>query len=85
MSPIVADGAYVAFAKIEETPADLDGKMVVAWIDDKPIVRWLQNCARYVVLRAENLANIPATILVDLDDRSRNPRFRRVLWINTPH
>ena len=85
MSPIVADGAYVAFAKTEESPADLDGKMVVAWIDDKPIVRWLQNCARYVVLRAENLANIPATILVDLDDRSRNPRFRRVLWINTPH
>ena len=85
MSPIVADGAYVAFAKSEEMPADLDGKMVVAWIDDKPIVRWLQNCARYVVLRAENLANIPATLLVDLDDRSRNPRFRRVLWINTPH
>jgi len=85
MSPIVADGAYVAFAKSEETPEDLDGKMIVAWIDEKPIVRWLQNCARYVVLRAENPNTIPATILVDLEDRSRNPRFRRVLWINTPH
>ena len=85
MSPIVAVGAYVAFAKSEETPEDLDGKMVVAWIDDKPLVRWLQNCARYVVLRAENPNTIPATILVDLDDRSRTPRFRRVLWINTPH
>ncbi len=85
MSPIVADGAYVAFAKTEETPAELDGKMIVAWIDDKPIVRWLQNCARYVVLRAENPATMPATILVDLEDRSRNSRFRRVLWINTPH
>ena len=85
MSPIVADAAYVAFAKNEETPEDLDGKMVVAWIDDKPVVRWLQNCARYIVLRAENPNTAPATILVDLEDHSRNPRFRRVLWINTPH
>ena len=73
MSPIVADGAYVAFAKNEETPEDLDGKMVVAWIDEKPMVRWLQNCARYIVLRAENPNTVPATILVT---QPRLPRSR---------
>jgi hypothetical protein len=85
MSPIVADGAYVAFAKMEEDAERLDGKMVVAWINSHPIVRWFQYCGRYAVLRAENAATSPVTTLVDLDDREHEPRFRRVLWINTPH
>jgi hypothetical protein len=85
MSPIVADGAYVAFSKSEENPAHLDGKMVVAWVNDQPIVRWFQYCGRYAVLRAENPSASPTQILVDLDDRTRDPRFRRVHWINTPH
>jgi hypothetical protein len=85
MSPILADGAYVAFSKAEENAADLDGKMVVAWVDGQPIVRWFQFCGRYGVLRAENPASMPATILVELDDRASGTRFRRVHWINTPH
>ena len=85
MSPIVADGAYLAFAKIEEAPESLDGKMVVAWVDGLPIVRWFQFCGRYGVLRAENPATVPPTILIDLEDRGREQRYRRVLWINTPH
>jgi hypothetical protein len=85
MSPIVADGAYVAFSKTEEDPAALDGKMVVAWVEGKPVVRWFQFCGRYGVLRAENPATSPLTILIDLEDKVRDPRFRRVLWINTPH
>ena len=85
MSPIVADGAYVAFSKSEETPAALDGKMVVAWIEDKPIVRWFQDCGRYALLRAENPAADPPQILVDLEHPTEGTRFRRVLWINTPH
>lgn len=85
MSPIVGDGAYVAFAKAEEDPAALDGKLVVAWVENQPIVRWFQFCDRYAMLRAENPTTTPATILIDLDDRDRPVRFRRVLWINTPH
>lgn len=85
MSPIVADGAYVAFSKTEEEPESLDGKMVVAWVDGHPVVRWFQFCGRYGVLRAENPATDPPTILIDLEDRAREPRFRRVHWINTPH
>jgi SOS-response transcriptional repressor LexA len=85
MSPIVADGACVAFAKSEEDPAHLDGKIVVAWVDGQPVVRWFQYCGRYGVLRAENPTTTPATILIDLDSKIRDPRFRRVLWIDTPH
>lgn len=85
MSPILSDSAYVAFSKTEEALADLDGKMVVAWVDSRPVVRWFQFCGRYVVLRAENALAVPAQIPVDLEGPGREARFRRVLWINTPH
>lgn len=87
MSPIVADGAYVAFSRTEEDPADLNGEMVVAWVNDEPIVRWFQYCGRYAVLRAENPAAGQQQTLLDLEQegRSRGSRLRRVLWINTPH
>ncbi len=85
MSPILMDGAYVAFAKSEETLSDLDGKMVVAWIDHQPMVRWFQFCDRFALLRAENSATLPSQILVDLDTDGADRKIRRVLWINTPH
>ena len=85
MAPIVMDGAYVAFAKHEEPLADLDGKMVVAWIDHQPIVRWFQFCDKVGVLRAENPATTPNQVLVDLESRPDDQKVRRVLWINTPH
>jgi hypothetical protein len=85
MSPIVGDGAYVAFSKSEQDLRELDGKMVVAWLDGKPIVRWFQYCGRYAVLRAENPAAQPSQLPVELQDPNSDPRFRRVLWINTPH
>jgi hypothetical protein len=85
MVPIVADGASVAYAKDEEDVQHLDGKLVVAWIDNQPVVRWLQQCGRYALLRAQNPGTIPQQVLVDLEDSANKPRFRRVLWVNTPH
>ena len=83
MSPLLSDGAYVVFARSEETPVELDGKLVVALGEVPPIVRWFQDCGRYALLRAENSATEP--ILVDFTDRPDSQRFRRVLWIDTPH
>jgi phage repressor protein C with HTH and peptisase S24 domain len=85
MAPILMDGACVAFAKTEEPLVDLDGKMVVAWIDHQPIVRWFQNCDKLALLRAENPATVPNQLLVDLESRNEDRMIRRVLWINTPH
>jgi hypothetical protein len=85
MAPILMDGAYVAFAKLEEPLADLDGKMVVAWVENQPIVRWFQYCEKIALLRAEDPATVPNQLLVDLEARSEDFKIRRVLWINTPH
>ncbi len=85
MIPIVADGASIAYARDEDDLRELDGKMVVAWLDNQPVIRWFQFCGRYALLRAENPKTTPQQILVDLEDPRQRPRFRRVLWINTPH
>jgi phage repressor protein C with HTH and peptisase S24 domain len=85
MAPILMDGAYVAFAKSEEPLTGLDGKMVVAWIDGQPVVRWFQFCDKMALLRAENPATVPNQLLLDLETQTEDRKFRRVLWINTPH
>lgn len=85
MAPVVADGASVAFSAQEEGPEQLHNKLVVAWIDGQPIVRWFQHCGPYALLRAENPDAIPQHRLVELEDKENPAHFRRVLWINTPH
>lgn len=85
MSPIVADGAWIAYSKQEEDPRQLDGKMVVVWLDGQPTVRWFRHCGRYALLRAENPETVPQQQLIDLEGTSERPRFQRVLWIDTPH
>jgi len=85
MAPILADGASVAYSPREEDVSQLHKKLVVVWLDGNPIVRWFEHCGRYALLKAENPGVDPPEILVDLEE-PRNPhRFRRVLWINSPH
>ncbi len=85
MAPILEDGAYVAFADAEEPPANLVGSLVVAWVAGKPLVRWFEISGRYGLLRAENPAHEPGTVLLDLDAPPDERTIRRVLWISTPH
>jgi hypothetical protein len=85
MAPILADGAFVAFAEAEEDTSLLDGKLVVARIDGLPIVRWLHRSGHYALLRAENPAFEPRTQLIDLDRDCVDRPIRRVLWVGTGH
>ena len=85
MAPVVADGASVAYSTQEETADQLHNKLVVVWHEGQPMVRWFQNCGRYALLRAENPDAKPPQTLIDLEDHDQPVRFRRVLWINTPH
>ncbi len=85
MAPILADGACVAFSKHDEDPRQLDGKMVVAWLENEPTIRWFSNCGRYALLRAENPETVPQQQLIDMEDAGEKTRVRRVLWIDTAH
>jgi transcriptional regulator with XRE-family HTH domain len=85
MIPIVANGAQVAFSAEDEEPADLDGALVVAWVEGRPIVRWFRLSGNYGLLRAENPEAVPNIELLDLRGPRESRRVRRVLWISTPH
>lgn len=87
MSPIVADGAFVAYSEQVEPLKSLDGQMVVAKIADhaRPVVRWMQVSANLAILRAENRDVEPSPNLIEVEDTDEGHPFRRVLWISTPH
>lgn len=85
MAPILEDGAYVAFADEQEPLSELAGSLVVAWVEGRPLVRWLELAGRYALLRAENPAHEPGTVLLDLDAPPHDRGVRRVVWISTPH
>jgi hypothetical protein len=85
MAPIVAEGAHVAYAEPEAVSRSIDDKLVVAWIDGSPVVRWFQHCGRFALLRAENPTASPPSILIELERPDQLPQIHRVLWISTPH
>ena len=84
MTPIVAEGARVAYGEAEPASTTFHDKLVVAWVEGALILRWFQHCGRYALLRAENPATPEPSILVDLEGGDERT-FHRVLWISTPH
>ncbi len=85
MAPILADGTCVAYSKFDEDPRQLDGKMVVVWLENQPTIRWFSHCGRYGLLRAETPETVPQQQLIDFEAASEKTRMRRVLWIDTAH
>lgn len=85
MSPLLADGAQVAFSAEDEPAEALDGALVVAWIGEAPVVRWFRRSGSFGLLRAENPEHVPNLQLLELAAAEGARRVRRVEWISTPH
>jgi hypothetical protein len=85
MAPIVADGAFVTFVDTKDDSEALNGKLVVAWVEGRPLVRWFQLSGQFALLRAENPAFEPNILPIDLKHPPKGLRFHRVLGISTPH
>jgi len=81
MAPLVSPGSTVAYSREDEPASALDGRMVVAWIDSEPMVRWFRAHDRRGLLEAENSGAASPRIVVELDDPTRPSKIRRVLWI----
>ena len=85
MAPIVAEGAHVAYAEAQPVSEAFHDRLIVAWINARPMVRWFQHCGRFALLRAENPTANPPSILIEFDRDRSTESFHRVLWISTPH
>jgi SOS-response transcriptional repressor LexA len=85
MVPIVAEGAFVVYSGQDEAPAALEGRIVVAWVESRPLVRWFEVSGRYALLRSENPAFDPAMTLMDLEAPPDQRRVRRIIWVGTSH
>lgn len=85
MAPIIADGAFVAHSGDEEDASSLDGKLVVAWLQGGPTVRWFERSGDFALLRTENPEYVPAFTLIDLAALPADRPVRRILWVGTPH
>ena len=82
MAPLLADGAVVAFADESEPAEQLDGTLVVAAVDDRPVVRRLQLVGHLALLRAINPSVEP--IALPLTEPPAET-IRRVVWATTLH
>ncbi len=85
MSPIVADGAVVAYDEKAESLEALDGHLVVARVEGALLVRWLQVSGKYAILRAQNTDADHGINLVERPAGDLDHGVRRVRWITTPH
>jgi len=81
MAPVLARGAAVAYADAEESSAALDGRMVVAWLDGEPVVRWFHDLGDHALLRAEHSDRRPLRVSLRGDGFTDSGRVRRVLWV----
>jgi hypothetical protein len=84
MAPVVVDGAQVAFSGEEEEFAELGDRLVVAWVDGEPLIRWFKIRGRHGQLRAENAEADGLQVRIDLEDPDPDFQVRRVCWISVP-
>lgn len=84
MAPLAPAGSKVVYLDAEEEPKALDGKMVVVWIQNQPILRWFQHTRNYILLRVDNPSYDPQSLLVDLTNLPPGWKVRRALYIRLP-
>lgn len=77
MEPVLTRGAMVAFASEEESPRELDGRMVAVWMGGQPVIRWFQDQGDHGLLRTQDPSVRPLRLALD----DELPRIRRILWI----
>jgi SOS-response transcriptional repressor LexA len=85
MTPVLAQGARVVYDEEDEPIDAMEGALVVAWVQGKPVVRWFRRSGAFGLLKAENLEHSPSILLLDLNAAPHERRLRRVLWTSTPH
>lgn len=79
MHPILPAGSVVAIDQASRGAESLNGRMVAAAPDGKPLIRWLEVTDRHLILRPNQPSRDYPMIPIELGE-SNNPIIGQVVW-----
>jgi hypothetical protein len=80
MHPILPRGSIVAVDRASTDPRALQGRLVAASPEGKPMVRWLDLSGRHIILRPSLASRDFPLIPVELDESERGVIVGQVVW-----
>jgi SOS-response transcriptional repressor LexA len=80
MQPILPRGSVVAVDRAVTDPRPLQGKIVAACVDGRPMIRWLDISGRHLILRPNQPTADNAMIAVELAEKDSGPIVGQVVW-----
>lgn len=80
MYPILPQGSVVAVDRTITDPRALQGRMVAACPDGKPMVRWLEMSGRHIILRPSLTHRDYPLIPVELSEGQKSVIVGQVVW-----
>ena len=79
MHPILSDGSVVAVDRAVTDPEALQGKLVAACPEGRPMIRWLELSGRHLILRPNQLSAAYPMIPIDREE-TPGPIIGQVVW-----
>jgi len=80
MSPILPAGSVVAIDRSVTDPLQLQGRMVAAAPEGKPMIRWLDITGRHLILRPNQPSKDHPLIPVEIDSPTHGLILGQVVW-----
>lgn len=80
MHPILPAGSIVAIDRSLTNPTQLHGRIVAAYPEGKPMIRWLEVSGRHVILRPNLQGREFPLVPVEIDDSSSSCIIGQVVW-----
>jgi hypothetical protein len=80
MHPILPAGSVVAIDRSITDPRQLQGRMVAACPEGKPLIRWLDLSERHLILRPNQLSREHPLIPIELEGPERHLIIGQVVW-----
>jgi len=80
MAPILPAGSIVAIDRSSVHPPDLQGKIVAACVEGRPLIRWLDVSGHHLILRPNQPGGAFPLVPIDLDRVDSSVLLGRVVW-----
>jgi hypothetical protein len=80
MHPILPEGSVVAIDRTQTDPERLQGRMVAACPEGRPLIRWLEISGRHLIFRPNQPSREHPLIPIELDRPDPGLIIGQVVW-----